>query len=267
MHSTLLSQTVNWVWLVAALGAIGLVGFQFGAAIADDDYEFGLLTVSLLGLQAAVGLLFFTLNALGYPSAAQWSWRILATASVIVAFAALLRSSFSLDSKTAAFIPSLACSIFLAASSFFVRSGVLPASLPGVVLWTPQNTVNLAITTALLLLALLTTLFTYLFLSVVRREGLSLEFIDGGIGGGSRVARVPPSASYLLCTVLSGAGFLMLLVHEEARIYKGEPVHTETAPAAVVAPTAASQPAKPASLSLSTPAATSNPAQSAKPTE
>ncbi len=233
MHTAFLQQTIVWVWLVMAVAAIAGVFVQFVLSIGRSEYNCDHLALGLLGQQAAFGLLFLTLSAAGHPLMALFGWRILASTSVLLALAALLLSlglSTRILRNHGMWIFLAASTVFactFAAASFLLKSGPVFATLPVSGLRAAQVALSFTVIPGLLIFAVLTAYLTSLFASSVQREGLSIEFLDGGIGGGSRIGRVPAAVSYLLGMILTGSVFVMLLMHGEMLLSTPESLRGE----------------------------------------
>jgi hypothetical protein len=254
-HSVFLSIAL-WIWVLSAVGAMVLLISAWVSEGIDSGRGMAAMLAFLL---AASGLLFCSLELLGWPLVASWSWRILSGGVMITSLvfsarvlvrgnspeAASSEPGFSAYRRHAALDSFLLyCASVLAiivfACAIFATTPQPGASAP--VSYTAREAVAHNLEDSLLrldfwhaatlgVLGCGTLLFGLLFIGALQRQGLLwFESNSGGLGGGVGGWRMSSTVGYLAATVLFGAMFGALVVRDEAVVKP--PSRSGDAPAA-----------------------------------
>jgi hypothetical protein len=244
-----------WIWAASAIGAIAfMIWLWVDSANSDDGKDMAALLVLL---QAAVGLLFSSLDLLGFPLIALWTWRILSGAVMIACLVVSARltvvgkratwRSTSPPEFRAHSRPAPASDYFLifgtTALAIVVFVCAVAATTPqsGATVPPPTSTLGSVAHTiadslvridfwhagSLAVLGCGTLLFGLLFIAALQRQGLLwFESNSGSLGGGVGGWRMSSSMGYLGATILFAVMFGALIVHDEnlfrASIHSGD---------------------------------------------
>ena len=236
-----------WIWVVSAVGAMVFLIWLWSSE--DVDSPKGLAAI-LAFLVAASGLLFCSLELLGFPLVALWSWRVLSgavaiTCPIVLAWLVVheRRSSYSLSEGAQYRRPPdtlgrllmigtmlLAMAVFACAIGATAPEAGTPALVPATVRQALTHTVADSLVrmdfwhaASLVTFGGGTLLFGLLFILALQRSGLLwLESSSGGLGGGVGGWRVSSSAGYLAAAIVFGVMFGTLIVHDE-NLSRGSP--------------------------------------------
>lgn len=229
-----------WIWAVSAVGS---VVFMIWLWIAETSSWKGRAAI-LAFLVTASGLLFCSLELLGHPLLALWSWRVL-SAAVMIASLLFWAAIFVQAQPPAQYNPFTRFSLrgeladipdrFLMTGAVLFAMAVFACSVlagtPQAIAASPAAPVSATVahdvadTVARLdfwhaatlgVLGCGTLLFGLLFLSALQQQGpLWFESHSGGLGGSVGGWRMSASVGYLAAAILFAALFGALMIHDE----------------------------------------------------